>query len=104
MPEALEIWGLWTVSGGDPGRNRTCDLQLRRLLLYPLSYGAAMNVPSCTLTCAVRFSVCAGTSTGTITRKELRQHERASAWACSKPVLVLDYFAGDAPWETLPAS
>jgi hypothetical protein len=25
---------------GDPGRNRTCDLQLRRLLLYPLSYGA----------------------------------------------------------------
>jgi hypothetical protein len=28
---------------GDPGRIRTCDLQLRRLLLYPLSYGA---VPS----------------------------------------------------------
>jgi hypothetical protein len=26
---------------GDPGRIRTCDLQLRRLLLYPLSYGAA---------------------------------------------------------------
>ena len=25
---------------GDPGRIRTCDLQLRRLLLYPLSYGA----------------------------------------------------------------
>jgi hypothetical protein len=25
---------------GDPGRTRTCDLQLRRLLLYPLSYGA----------------------------------------------------------------
>jgi hypothetical protein len=28
---------------GDPGRIRTCDLQLRRLLLYPLSYGAAMQ-------------------------------------------------------------
>ena len=25
---------------GDPGRIRTSDLQLRRLLLYPLSYGA----------------------------------------------------------------
>jgi hypothetical protein len=30
-----------SLSGaGDPGRIRTCDLQLRRLLLYPLSYGA----------------------------------------------------------------
>ena len=29
------------VASGDPGRIRTCDLQLRRLLLYPLSYGAA---------------------------------------------------------------
>jgi hypothetical protein len=28
------------LSAGDPGRIRTCDLQLRRLLLYPLSYGA----------------------------------------------------------------
>ncbi len=27
-------------ANGDPGRIRTCDLQLRRLLLYPLSYGA----------------------------------------------------------------
>jgi hypothetical protein len=26
---------------GDPGWIRTSDLQLRRLLLYPLSYGAA---------------------------------------------------------------
>src|SRR5579885_195840 len=25
---------------GGPGRNRTCNPQLRRLLLYPLSYGA----------------------------------------------------------------
>ena len=30
------------LSAGDPGRIRTCDLQLRRLLLYPLSYGAPM--------------------------------------------------------------
>jgi hypothetical protein len=29
-----------SLGGGDPGRIRTCDLQLRRLLLYPLSYGA----------------------------------------------------------------
>jgi hypothetical protein len=30
---------------GDPGRTRTCDLQLRRLLLYPLSYGAKPGSP-----------------------------------------------------------
>jgi hypothetical protein len=29
-----------TKRGGDPGWIRTSDLQLRRLLLYPLSYGA----------------------------------------------------------------
>jgi hypothetical protein len=26
------------MEGGTPGRNRTCDLPLRRRLLYPLSY------------------------------------------------------------------
>ena len=31
---------------GAPGRSRTCDLQLRRLLLYPLSYGrVSQNSP-----------------------------------------------------------
>ena len=38
----------WQISRyfvGDPGRIRTCDLQLRRLLLYPLSYGAPIAVP-----------------------------------------------------------
>ena len=34
MPQVFE-------SVGDPGWIRTSDLQLRRLLLYPLSYGAA---------------------------------------------------------------
>jgi hypothetical protein len=34
MPQVIEIVG-------DPGWIRTSDLQLRRLLLYPLSYGAA---------------------------------------------------------------
>ena len=29
-------------AGGDPGWIRTSDLQLRRLLLYPLSYGAVL--------------------------------------------------------------
>ena len=29
---------------GDPGWIRTSDLQLRRLLLYPLSYGAARRL------------------------------------------------------------
>ena len=29
----------WHVRG-DPGKIRTCDQQLRRLMLYPLSYGA----------------------------------------------------------------
>ena len=36
----IEIQGIYKSLVGDPGRNRTCDLQLRRLLLYPLSYGA----------------------------------------------------------------
>lgn len=26
------------MPGGTPGRNRTCDLSLRRRVLYPLSY------------------------------------------------------------------
>ena len=30
----------YLLSSGDPGWIRTSDLQLRRLLLYPLSYGA----------------------------------------------------------------
>jgi hypothetical protein len=34
------IQGQSCFVSGDPGRIRTCDLQLRRLLLYPLSYGA----------------------------------------------------------------
>ena len=29
---------------GDPGWIRTSDLQLRRLLLYPLSYGAVRDI------------------------------------------------------------
>ena len=33
-----------TFMGGDPGWIRTSDLQLRRLLLYPLSYGAELRV------------------------------------------------------------
>ena len=37
MRQVLEIIG-------DPGRIRTCDLQLRRLLLYPLSYGAGCRI------------------------------------------------------------
>jgi hypothetical protein len=31
-----------SFAGGDPGWIRTSDLQLRRLLLYPLSYGAIL--------------------------------------------------------------
>jgi hypothetical protein len=38
---ANTVGKLLILLGGDPGRIRTCDLQLRRLLLYPLSYGAA---------------------------------------------------------------
>jgi hypothetical protein len=41
--------------GGDPGRIRTCDLQLRRLLLYPLSYGAPMP-PVATVTLLYRIA------------------------------------------------
>jgi hypothetical protein len=39
---------------GDPGRTRTSDLQLRRLLLYPLSYGANPSAPSTEFFAAVR--------------------------------------------------
>ena len=46
LPRSFLVRGLTQLSVGDPGRNRTCDLQLRRLLLYPLSYGAAMTVPT----------------------------------------------------------
>ena len=31
------------LGNGAPGRNRTCDPQLRRLVLYPLSYGRRQN-------------------------------------------------------------
>src|SRR3990172_7548975 len=31
------------LGNGAPGRNRTCDPQLRRLVLYPLSYGRRRN-------------------------------------------------------------
>jgi hypothetical protein len=34
----IDIAGV-RLAGGDPGWIRTSDLQLRRLLLYPLSYG-----------------------------------------------------------------
>ena len=30
-----------------PGRNRTCSLQIRNLLLYPLSYGRMFVSPNC---------------------------------------------------------
>ncbi len=30
--------------GGAPGRIRTCDFQLRRLTLYPLSYGRDLGL------------------------------------------------------------
>src|SRR5215475_14482724 len=99
MPEALEIWGLWTVSGGDPGRNRTCDLQLRRLLLYPLSYGAAMTVPV-RLSSPDPISACAlERSAGTIPRSEPQQHERnrplqSTMGACSRSSHVGTSFSG----------
>lgn len=31
------------MNGGDPGRIRTYDLELRRLLLFPLSYGTKVH-------------------------------------------------------------
>ena len=29
--------------GGDPGRIRTCDTEIRNLVLYPLSYGTTLK-------------------------------------------------------------
>jgi hypothetical protein len=40
IPRSFFVRPEFELSIGDPGRIRTCDLQLRRLLLYPLSYGA----------------------------------------------------------------
>ena len=37
---------------GTPGRIRTCDLPLRRRVLYPLSYWGAM--PACSLNCTAQ--------------------------------------------------
>src|SRR5262249_30035374 len=37
VPSTILETAEWRLSVGDPGRIRTCDLQLRRLLLYPLS-------------------------------------------------------------------
>jgi hypothetical protein len=37
------VSGLSLLESGDPGWTRTSDLQLRRLLLYPLSYGASSS-------------------------------------------------------------
>jgi hypothetical protein len=39
----LQLETAATVLAGDLGWNRTCDPQLRRLLLYPLSYEAVSN-------------------------------------------------------------
>jgi hypothetical protein len=41
---------VFLTESGDPGRTRTSDLQLRRLLLYPLSYGASSSAR------AIRFA------------------------------------------------
>ena len=40
LPMSLNLLQILAIFIGDPGRIRTSDLQLRRLLLYPLSYGA----------------------------------------------------------------
>ena len=55
---------------GTPGRNRTCDTQLRRLVLYPLSYerlamGRLINLPCQVKTRALDIGVpFAGTCKG----------------------------------------
>jgi hypothetical protein len=36
---SITMFGLVSLTSGAPGRNRTYDRQIRRLLLYPLSYG-----------------------------------------------------------------
>ena len=43
-PRSLAMDGMY----GAPGRNRTCDPQLRRLVLYPLSYGRMEKHPHIT--------------------------------------------------------
>jgi hypothetical protein len=49
---------------GDPGATRTRDTQFRKLLLYPLSYGAVAPGPRCILS-----GWCACTSVGGVRRR-----------------------------------
>ncbi len=63
FPEAASLIGAWNTRkvrttkrqkglyrlgqpAGGPDRNRTCDTRFRKPLLYPLSYGADIIVPS----------------------------------------------------------
>jgi hypothetical protein len=59
-PRSLVKYGISTCFVGDPGWTRTSDLQLRRLLLYPLSYGATRGFlsPGCVLRTKVSSSGC----------------------------------------------
>ena len=43
-----------------PGRTRTCDLEIRRLLLYPLSYGGHGTPPGCRRQCRCAASSAEG--------------------------------------------
>jgi hypothetical protein len=45
-----------------PGRTRTYDRQIRRLLLYPLSYGGPTSVPSLVRTAGLAHYCNAGTA------------------------------------------
>jgi hypothetical protein len=45
MPIKLPEVGIRNIDDGAPGRIRTCDFQLRRLTLYPLSYGRTRAEP-----------------------------------------------------------
>lgn len=46
------------LGGGTPGRNRTCDLPLRRRALYPLSYWGVADADGCV---GVDYTVVAAT-------------------------------------------
>ena len=60
------------MKGGDPARIRTWDLQLRRLLLYPLSYGAGPSTAEAVPRARLRAS--ASWPSGVPTRNALDVH------------------------------
>src|SRR5919202_3112033 len=93
-----------TFDGSAPGRNRTCDLALRRRALYPLSYGRGVRSVSrmelsariATLPLAETFTISRGSEDEVrVVYAELR-HEGTSGFGEAAPIERYDESAESA--------